>query len=52
MGYYLQRAHLQEPHRREELHPRIQAHLLSMINKISALLEYQGAPSFLMAWPS
>jgi hypothetical protein len=37
------RAQLQEPHRREELHPHIQAHLISMINKISALLEYQGA---------
>ncbi len=38
------RAQLQEPHRREELHPRIQAHLISVINnKISALLDYQGA---------
>jgi hypothetical protein len=26
------RDQLQEPHRREELHPRIQAHLMSMIN--------------------
>jgi hypothetical protein len=37
------RAQLQEPHRREELHPHIQAHLVSVIIKISALLEYQGA---------
>jgi hypothetical protein len=36
-------AQLQEPRRREELHPCIQAHLISVINKISALLEYQGA---------
>ncbi len=35
-------AQLQEPCRREELHPRIQAHLVSVINKISSLLEYQG----------
>ncbi len=40
------RAQLQEPQRREELHPRIQAHLVSVINKISALLEYQGALQF------
>ncbi len=37
---------LQEPHRREELYPRIQAHLVSVKNKISALLEYQGALQF------
>jgi hypothetical protein len=36
------RAQLQEPRRREELHPRIQAHLILVINKISSLLEYQG----------
>jgi hypothetical protein len=36
------RAQLQEPRRLEELHPRIQAHLISVINKISSLLEYQG----------
>jgi hypothetical protein len=36
-----------QPCRREELHPRIQAHLVSVINKISALLEYQGALQFL-----
>jgi hypothetical protein len=35
-------AQLQEPQRREELHPRIQTHLISVINKICALLEYQG----------
>jgi hypothetical protein len=40
------RAQLQEPRRREELHPCIQAHLVSVINKISALLEYQGALQF------
>ncbi len=40
------RAQLQEPRRREELHPHIQAHLISMINKISALLEYQGTVQF------
>jgi hypothetical protein len=39
-------AQLQEPRRREELHPHIQAHLISVINKISALLEYQGALQF------
>ncbi len=41
------RAQLQEPRQREELHPRIQAHLVSVINKISALLEYQGTLQFL-----
>jgi hypothetical protein len=40
------RAQLQEPRRREELHPRFQAHLVSVTNKISALLEYQGALQF------
>jgi hypothetical protein len=40
------RVPLQEPRRSEELHPRIQAHLVSVINKISALLEFQGAPQF------
>jgi hypothetical protein len=40
------RAQLQEPCRREELHPRIQAHLVSVINKISVLLEYQSALQF------
>jgi hypothetical protein len=39
-------AQLQEPRRREELHPCIQAHLVSVINKISALLEYLGALQF------
>jgi hypothetical protein len=34
-------AQLQTPRRREELHPRIQAHLISVVNKIIALLEYQ-----------
>ncbi len=41
------RAQLQEPRRREELHPRIQAHLVSVINKIASLLEYQGTLQFL-----
>jgi hypothetical protein len=40
------RAQLQEPRRREELHPRIQAHLISVINKITSLLEYQGTLQF------
>ncbi len=40
------RAQLQEPRRREELHPRIQAHLVSVINKITSLLEYQGTLQF------
>jgi hypothetical protein len=40
------RAQLQEPRQHEELHPRIQAHLVSVINKISALLEYQGTLQF------
>jgi hypothetical protein len=40
------RAQLQEPRRREELHPRIQAHLTSVINKITSLLEYQGTLQF------
>jgi len=35
-------AQLKQPRRREELHPRIQAHLLSVIRKIRSLLEYQG----------
>jgi hypothetical protein len=41
------RAQLQEPCQREELHPRIQAHLVSVINKITSLLEYQGTLQFL-----
>jgi hypothetical protein len=40
------RAQLQEPRRREELQPRIQAHLVSVINKIISLLEYQGTVQF------
>jgi hypothetical protein len=40
------RAQLQEPRRKEELHPRIQAHLVFVIKEISALLEYQGALKF------
>ncbi len=40
------RAQLQEPRQREELHPRIQAHLVSVINKITALLEYQETLQF------
>jgi hypothetical protein len=35
-------AQLQILRRREKLHPRIQAHLVSVVNKIIALLEYQG----------
>jgi hypothetical protein len=38
----LRHAQLQEPRRQEELHPRIQAHLVSVVNKIISLLEYQG----------
>jgi hypothetical protein len=40
------RAQLQEPRRREELLPRILAHLVTVINKISSLLEYQGTLQF------
>jgi hypothetical protein len=40
-------AQLQEPRRREELHLRIQAHLVSVVNKISSLLEYQGTLQFM-----
>jgi hypothetical protein len=40
------RAQLTEPRRREELQPRIQAHLLSVITKIQALLEYQGVLNY------
>jgi hypothetical protein len=40
------RALLSEPRRREELQPRIQAHLLSVITKIQALLEYQGVLNY------
>jgi hypothetical protein len=40
------RAQLNEPRRREELQPRIQAHLLSVITKIQALLEYQGVLNY------
>jgi hypothetical protein len=35
-------AQLKDPRRREDLQPRIQAHLLSVAKKIIALLEYQG----------
>ena len=35
-------AQLKQPRRREELRPRIQAHLLSVVGKIRSLLEYQG----------
>jgi hypothetical protein len=41
------RAQLQEPRWREELHPRIQAHLVLVVNKISSLLEYQGTLQFM-----
>jgi hypothetical protein len=36
------RAQLAELRRREELQPRIQAHLLSVISKLQSFLEYQG----------
>jgi hypothetical protein len=39
-------AQLAEPRRREELQPRIQAHLLSVITKLQALLEYQGVLNY------
>jgi hypothetical protein len=40
------RAQLSEPRRGEGLQPRIQAHLLSVITKIQALLEYQGVLNY------
>ncbi len=40
------RAQLAKPRRREELQPRIQAHLLSVITKLQALLEYQGVLNY------
>jgi hypothetical protein len=40
------RAQLAEPRRREELQPRIQAHLLSVISKLQAFLEYQGVLNY------
>ncbi len=40
------RAQLAEPRRREELLPRIQAHLLSVISKLQSFLEYQGVLNF------
>jgi hypothetical protein len=40
------RAQLSEPRRREELQPQIQAHLLSVITKIQALMEYQGVLNY------
>ncbi len=45
------RAQLQEPRQREEMHPRIQAHLVSVINKVNARLEYQGITVFRWAGP-
>jgi hypothetical protein len=39
-------AQLSEPRRREELQPQIQAHLLSVITKIQALLEYQDVLNY------
>ncbi len=39
-------AQLAEPRRREELQPRIQAHLLSVIFKLQAFLEYQGVLNY------
>jgi hypothetical protein len=40
------RAQLAEPRRREELQPRIQAHLLLVISKLQAFLEYQGVLNY------
>jgi hypothetical protein len=40
------RAQLAEPRRREELPPRIQAHLLSVISKLQSFLEYQGVLNY------
>jgi hypothetical protein len=40
------RAQLAEPRHREELQPRIQAHLLSVISKLQAFLEYQGVLNY------
>jgi hypothetical protein len=40
------RAQLAEPRRREELQPRIQAHLLSVISKLQSFLEYQGVLNY------
>jgi hypothetical protein len=40
------RAQLTEPRRREELLPRIRAHLLSVISKLQSFLEYQGVLNF------
>jgi hypothetical protein len=40
------RTQLSEPRCREELRPRIQTHLLSVITKIQALLEYQGVLNY------
>jgi hypothetical protein len=42
----ISRAQLAEPRRREELQPRIQAHLLSVISKLQAFLEYQGVLNY------
>jgi hypothetical protein len=44
-----QHAQLTALHRHEELLARIQAHLLSLVNKIRALLEYQGVLHYLYA---
>ncbi len=40
------RAQLAEPRRREELPPRIQAPLLSVISKLQSFLEYQGVLNY------
>jgi hypothetical protein len=40
------RAQLAEPRRREELLPRIRAHLLSVISKLQSFMEYQGVLNF------
>ncbi len=41
-----QHAHLKNPRLQEELQPRIQAHILSVVKKVTALLEYQSVLSF------
>jgi hypothetical protein len=46
---FLNTAQLAEPRRREELSPRIQAHLLSVISKLQSFLEYQGVLNFIDA---
>jgi hypothetical protein len=44
-------AQLQRPRRREELYPCIQDHLVLVVNKIIALLEYQGVLQYSLLSP-